>query len=108
MIRQAFALCLPLAMAACNTAAAPPAPPASAPIGVTPSTFAMPAGSGCAAEVARFQAIMDNDLATGHTTKSVYDRVSGEIAAARSTCASGSDALAVRQIAATKSKFGYR
>ncbi len=111
MSRPLLAACIALALAACNatTASAPPAPPpSSAPVGVTPSSFSLPAGSGCAGEVARFQAVMDNDLATGHTTKPVYDRVTAEISTARATCAGGNDAGAVRQIAATKSKFGYR
>lgn len=108
MLRPSLAASAALFLAACNTASPPPAPPrGSAPTGVTPSTFSMPSGSGCAGEVARFQAIMDNDLATGHTTKGVHERVSAEIAQARATCAGGSEAGASRQIAATKSKFGY-
>jgi hypothetical protein len=98
-----------LLLTACQTASAPPAPPpSSAPVGVTPNTFAMPSGSGCAGEVARFQAVMDNDLATGHTTKGVHERVSAEIAQARSTCQAGQDGQAVAQLNATKSRFGYR
>jgi hypothetical protein len=97
------------ALAACNSAGPPPAPaPSSAAPGVTPSTFALPTGGGCAGEVARFQAVMDNDLATGHTTKGVHERVSAEIAQARATCAGGADAAAVAQVNATKARFGYR
>lgn len=99
-----------LALAACQTptASTPPAPaPEQAAPGVTPNTFRMPTGTGCSGEVERFQAVMDNDLATGHTTKGVHDRVSGEISRARSTCAAGNDAGAISQIRATKSKFGY-
>lgn len=107
---SAFALTL----AACTStgggsAVAPPAPPpSSAPVGVTPSTFSLPSGTGCAGEVARFQAVMDNDLATGHTTKGVHERVSGEIAQARATCSAGNEGAAVAQVNATKAKFGYR
>ncbi len=98
-----------LALAACNTAGPPPAPPpSSAPAGVTPNTFVLPSGGGCAGEVARFQAVMDNDLATGHTTRGVHERVSAEIAQARATCAAGNDGTAVAQVNATKSRFGYR
>ena len=73
---------LAFALAACQTAAAaPPAPPPEqAAAGVTPNTFRMPTGSGCSGEVERFQAVMDNDLATGHTTKGVHTQVSAEIA----------------------------
>ena len=97
-----------LALAACQTAGPPPAPsPQNAPTGVTPNTFRMPTGSGCAGEVDRFQAVMDNDLQTGHTTKGVHSRVSAEIDAARKSCAAGNDAGATAQIRATRTKFGY-
>lgn len=111
-MRHYAAVAATLLLAACNsastTAVAPAPQPGSSPNGVTPSTFSLPSGSGCAGEVARFQAIMDNDLATGHTTKSVHDRVSGEIGQARSTCAAGNESAAISQIAATKSRYGYR
>lgn len=108
-----LATALGTGLGACQSAGAPPAsqePLAarSAPSGVTPTTFAMPGGSGCAGEVARFQAVMDNDLATGHTTQAVHGRVSAEIASARATCAAGNEGGAVGQINATKARFGYR
>ncbi len=97
-----------LLLGACQTAAPPPAPsPENAPTGVTPNTFRMPAGAGCSGEVERFQAVIDNDLQTGHTTKGVHDRVSAEISRARSTCSAGNDAGATGQIRAAKAKFGY-
>lgn len=97
-----------LTLAACQSAGPPPAPsPEQAPTGVTPNTFRMPAGSGCSGEVERFQAIIDNDLATGHTTKGVHTQVSAEISRARSTCSAGNEAGATGQIRATKAKFGY-
>jgi hypothetical protein len=110
-----FSLLTPLfamgvALAACQTptASTPPAPPPEqAAPGVTPSTFRMPSGAGCSGEVERFQAVMDNDLATGHTTKGVHTSVSAEIAKARSTCAAGNESGAIGQIRATKAKFGY-
>jgi len=96
------------ALAACQSAGPPPAPaPEQAAPGVTPSTFRMPTGTGCSGEVERFQAVIDNDLATGHTTKGVHGRVSGEITRARSACAAGNDASAISQIRATKARFGY-
>jgi hypothetical protein len=101
---------LGLALTACQSgsvAPAPPAPSAYTVPGVTPSTFRLPSGSGCGGEVERFQAVMDNDLASGHTTKGVHTRVSAEIATARSTCAAGNEAGAIGQIRATKAKFGY-
>jgi len=98
-----------LALSACQTPAnPPPAPsPEQAATGVTPNTFRMPTNTGCAGEVDRFQAVIDNDLATGHTTKGVHGRVSSEIASARSSCAAGNEAGGVAQIRSTKAKFGY-
>lgn len=96
------------ALAACQSAGPPPAPPpGQAAPGVTPSTFQMPGGTGCSGEVERFQAVIDNDLATGHTTKGVHGRVSSEIARARTACTAGNEAGAIGQIRATKAKFGY-
>ncbi|MCU0884973.1 MAG: hypothetical protein MUC44_08495 [Beijerinckiaceae bacterium] len=104
-----LAVLLSSALVACTASGTPPAPsPASAPSGVTPNTFTLPSGGGCAGEVARFQAVMDNDLATGHTTKGVHERVSAEIATARATCAGGNEGAAIAQVNATKSRFGYR
>jgi len=97
------------ALAACQTpSGAPPAPsPEQAATGVTPNTFRLPTGTGCNGEVERFQAVMDNDLATGHTTKGVHTRVSAEISTARATCAAGNEGGAIGQIRGTKTKFGY-
>lgn len=102
----ATALCL--ALAACQSAGPPPAPsPEQAPTGVTPNTFRMPTGSGCGGEIERFQAVIDNDVQTGHTTRNVHVRVSAEIEKARATCSGGNEAGALSQLRATKSKFGY-
>lgn len=101
---------LAFALGACQTASvAPPAAPSpeQAATGVTPNTFRMPSGSGCSGEVERFQAVIDNDLATGHTTKGVHTRVSSEISTARTSCAAGNEGGAVSQIRATKARFGY-
>lgn len=104
-----LAVVMALGLAACQTGGTPPAPPpSSAPAGVTPSSFSLPTGGGCSGEVERFQAVMDNDLNTGHTTKGVHARVSAEIASARTTCAGGNEAGAISQVNATKGKFGYR
>jgi hypothetical protein len=115
-MRQRLVLAAPLlfALAGCQSGASGPAPtasvpaPSSGPAGVTPANFSLPTGSGCAGEVARFQAVMDNDLSTGHTTKGVWDEVNAQIAQARATCAAGNDAAAIAQINATKGRFGYR
>jgi hypothetical protein len=94
-----------LALAGCNQTSAP-APSAAAP-GVTPSGFAMPAGSGCAGEIGRYRAVVDNDLATGHVNRSVHGRIAAELDRASAACAAGRDAEAVRMVTATKSRYGY-
>jgi hypothetical protein len=95
-------------LVACTQTAAPPPAPATSVSGVTPSTFALPSRSGCAGEVQRYRAVMDNDLATGHVGKTVHAKVLGEIDEAAAACTAGRDAEAVRMIAATKVRYGYR
>lgn len=94
---------LALPLAACNQTASPTAASTT----VTPSGFRMPEGAGCQGEVARYRAVMDNDLAMGHVNQSVHGRVSREIDQAAATCAAGRDAEAQRMIRATKSRYGY-
>jgi len=110
-MRASPLVALAAALAGCQSGGTPtaatPAPSAYSVPGVTPSTFHMPTGGGCSGEVARFQAVIDNDLASGHTTQGVRDRVSAEIAQARSSCSAGNEAGAIAQIRATKAKFGY-
>ncbi|MGL4322942.1 MAG: hypothetical protein ACRCTD_02790 [Beijerinckiaceae bacterium] len=101
---------LSLAAAACNTTAPQPAAQpttTTSAASVTPSTFRLPEGSGCAGDVARFRAVMDNDLATGHVSKSVHEKVTGEINQAASICQAGQDGPARGMIAATKKRYGY-
>lgn len=100
-----------LMLAACNASAPTPQvaapPPSQAPAGVTPSTFRMPEGSGCSGDVARWKAIQDNDLATGHVSKSVYDRIQNDINQASAACAAGRDAEARAMIRASRVRNGY-
>ncbi|MGN6095568.1 MAG: hypothetical protein ACTHP8_04955 [Bosea sp. (in: a-proteobacteria)] len=99
-----------LLLGACQTAsvATPPAPPPEkAYPGVTPSTFHMPTGAGCSGEIARFQAVLDNDVAIGHTTKGVHDRATADLDRARATCSAGNEAAALGQLHAVKARFGY-
>lgn len=95
-------------LAACNTRAA--APPAAAPAsaqGVTPSSFRLPDGSGCSGEVARFRAILRNDVEVGHLTESVYGRASADLDRAAQACAAGRDGDARAQVVATRRRYGY-
>jgi hypothetical protein len=98
-----------LLVAGCNSAGPPPGapPPAPASIVVTPPTFVMPAGSGCAGDIARYRAIQDNDLAMGHVAKSVYNQIKGEIGAAEQACAAGKDHEASAMIIESRKRHGY-
>lgn len=93
-----------LPLAACNQTA----PGAPANVTGAPSAFRMPDGSGCKGEIARYRAIMGNDLTMGHVNRSVYDKVDREIGQAEAACGAGRDAEAVRMVEATKSRYGYR
>lgn len=104
------------ALSACNSAsqqaaapqAAAPAPSyANVAPGVTPAGFRLPEGGGCQGDVARWAAIQDNDLKTGHVSKSVYDNIQKEIAAARQACAAGNSAQASSMVRASRARHGY-
>lgn len=102
-------LCALLA-AGCNTTReAPPAPPvaAASTSPVTPAGFKLPEGSGCSGDIARWQAIQDNDRATGHVTDSVYTQIKGEIAQASSACQAGKEAEARALVRASRARHGY-
>ena len=104
------ALLAAAALAACTSAGPPPAPSRPAPSGipyVTAPGFKLPEGAGCAGGVARYQAIMDNDLETGHVNKSVYAQINGEIEGARAACSAGRDGEANGLLAASKRRHGY-
>lgn len=90
----------------------PPNAPAAAtyqnvPAGVTPSSFRMPAGGGCQGDVARWNAIQNNDLRSGHVSKSVFDKIQGEIAEARAACNAGQSAKASALVRASRARHGY-
>jgi len=95
-----------LPLAACNQTAPGPAAAPAGP-GIGPSSFRMPEGSGCKGEIARYRAVMSNDLAMGHVNQSVYSRADREIAQAEAACAAGRDAEALRMIRASKASHGY-
>lgn len=63
---------------------------------------------GCAGVVEPFRRAVESDVASGNLNRSVYSRIRPEIDRAAATCAAGRDAEAVRMIAATKGRFGYR
>jgi hypothetical protein len=98
-----------LSLAACNDVAPPPqaAAPAPATSEVTPDNFIMPGGEGCAGDVARYRAIMNNDLSMGHVAKSVYNQIEKEIGEADAQCAAGHEAQARASITASRKRHGY-
>lgn len=99
---------LALLTAACNqTAPAPVAAPAGPVSPVTPAGFRLPDGAGCSGEIARWRAIQDNDLKTGHVGQKVYETIRGEIAQAEAACAGGRDAEARGLVAASRKRHGY-
>ena len=67
----------------------------------------MPGGLGCAGEIARFRAVMENDHSSGNVAKSVYLQVTREIDAASKVCAAGLDSKASSMIRASQSRHGY-
>ena len=98
-----------LALAACDASA--PAPQAAAPppptSEVTPDTFTMPGGEGCAGDIARYRAVTDNDLSMGHVAKSVHNQIAKEIAEADALCAAGHEAQARATVFASRKRHGY-
>jgi hypothetical protein len=96
------------ALAACNA----PAPQASAPpapgsVAVTPPGFQLPEGADCAARIARYRAVQDNDLSMGHVNQSVCNQIKRETDAAQSACSAGRDAEAIAMIVASEKRHGY-
>ncbi len=66
--------------------------------------------SACArkpAEISRYRAIQDTDLAMSHVAQSVYNKVKAEITAAERECAAGHDARAIDMLDASKKRHGY-
>lgn len=74
---------------------------------VTPQGFQLPAGGDCAAEIARYRAIQDNDFQMGQIARSVHEKIAGEIAAAERECSAGHDARARSLLVASKTRHGY-
>ncbi len=96
-----------LLLAACNSQPAPQIVPAGPASPVAPPSVRLPDGSACAAAIARWRAIQENDHATGHVNESVYTAIQGEIADAESACAAGQDARATGLVRASKARHGY-
>ncbi|KMO10639.1 hypothetical protein [Methylobacterium platani] len=104
--KPGLALAALLALAACQSK--PAAPPAAAlgPVAALPAG-ALPAGTGCGPAIARTQAIVDSDVATGNLNAPVGKRFSADLANASNACAAGRDGEALHLLAAAKARFGY-
>ncbi|AVO43786.1 hypothetical protein [Phreatobacter cathodiphilus] len=100
-----------IGLAACQSTTAPvpaPQPVASAtPSYVTRPDFRLPEGAGCSGEIARFRAVMDNELATGHVTREVHGRVIADMRTPEGACAAGRDGEARAALTAVKRRYGY-
>ena len=89
------------ALGACQQKAAAPT------VAAVPQVV-LPTGSGCGPEIARTQAIVDSDVTTGNLNKPVGERFSADLSRAAAVCSAGRDGEALNQLAATKSRYGYR
>ena len=106
MIRRTLPALAALLLAACTQTGSPPAPQAS--LGSAAVAPAPAGGAGCAGEIGRFRAVIDDDRRTGNIAASVHGRLSGEVDRAASACSAGRDAEALRQLASAKGRYGYR
>ena len=66
-----------------------------------------PTASGCAGALANFQRVINSDKLTGNLNESVYGRMNSDLAPAKSACASGRDADAMRSLSGVRAKYGY-
>lgn len=108
-----LALATSLALAACQTAAEAPAPqpvaaqPAAPPPYVTRPDFRLPEGGGCAGDLARFRAVIDNDLTTGHVAREVHGRMVANLAGPEAACRAGRAGEAAAGLRAVRQRYGY-
>ena len=95
-----------VSLGACKpTASAPPtAAVAAAPVVATP----LPQGTGCGPSIARTQAVVDSDVATGNLNPPVGERFSADLRHAADACAGGRDREALGLLGAAKARYGYR
>ncbi len=110
MPTQAFRLTLVLlaaaGLAACQSKAAPP-PVAAAAAPLAPVAAALPQGSGCGPAIARTQAVVGADVASGDLAKGVGERFGADLDRAAAACAAGRTGEALSLLAAAKSRYGY-
>ena len=73
----------------------------------TPQNFHLPEGAGCSGDIARWQAIQDNDYQSGNIGLPIYHRIQSEIAQAAAACSSGQDGKASALVRASRTRHGY-
>jgi hypothetical protein len=109
MIPRLSALCLAFALAACASSETPP--PVSA--GAAPgsgmvSRPALVGPAACTKPIGDYERLIDDDVTTGHLSKSVYDRIVNDLVDVRASCAAGRSGPALVDLAAVKARYGYR
>lgn len=105
---QILALAATLALAGCVSTGPAPRPASSAAESGTAALSAPSGPAGCAGPLGDYQAVIANDVATGHLNKGVHARVAADLAAVRAACAAGREVEANRALAAAKARYGYR
>lgn len=105
-----IAMAAAVLLAGCNSTqpqATATAAPAHSGSNITPSNFRMPEGAGCSGDVARWQAVQDNDLRTGNVNQSVYNQIKTDIDRAAAACQAGRGAEASAIVRASRARHGY-
>ncbi|WP_407658518.1 hypothetical protein [Methylobacterium planeticum] len=83
------------------------APPVAIAAATPPAITPLPQGAGCGPAIARTQAVVDSDVATGNLNQPVGARFGADLARAASACAAGREGEALHLLAAAKSRYGY-
>ena len=103
----ALLLLAAIPLAGCNSNAVPVA---TAPAAYNSQRFPavdMPVGTGCAAVIGRFEAVIKADYETGNVNAKVYEQMQKELSPARNACAAGDDAGSRGMVASVKGRHGY-
>ena len=98
-----FFTCLAAGLGAC-TSSGPSPKTAAAPVAA--ASAPLPVGSGCGPSIARTQAVVDSDVATGNLNAPVGVQFSADLARASEACGAGRDREAIGLLAAAKSRYG--
>lgn len=104
---RAFATLIAVSLVgACKPSASAPPVVAAAPAAVLAPP--LPQGNGCGPAIARTQAVVDSDVATGNLNAPVGERFSVDLRRAAETCQGGQEREALGLLAAAKARYGYR